>query len=91
MTRASAGLRELERFATELGWSGRRTGSGHVRWTHPEVKTALVTAMTSSGDYVKLEKRRLRKLLADARAEKPPCDGTAVGVASRNAKGPPAR
>lgn len=67
MSRSRKSLRDLRRHAESLGWVARWTGSGHLRWTHPEVPGAIVTAGTPGKDCLALEKGRFTKALAVAR------------------------
>jgi hypothetical protein len=75
VSRHGRNLRELTRHAESLGWTGKRTGSDHIRWTHPEVPEALVTALTPGGDYLKIEKARFARRLEQARAGTLPTRG----------------
>jgi predicted RNA binding protein YcfA (HicA-like mRNA interferase family) len=67
MSRHAHNLRELIRHAEALGWTGRRTAANHIRWTHPDVPEALVTASTPGSDCIKTEKQRFTRKLAQAR------------------------
>lgn len=68
MGRNTTYLRDLAQHAEQLGWTGRRTSKNHIRWTHPEVPDALVTASTPRSDCLQVEKHRFTKRLEDARA-----------------------
>lgn len=67
MSRSARYLRDLSRHAESLGWAGQRTGGNHVRWTHPEVPGAIVTACTPKKDVLGIEKARFTRALANAR------------------------
>lgn len=67
MSRSRRYLRALRLHAESLGWEGRWTGSGHIRWTHPEVLDAIVTAGTPKKDVLGIEKARFTRTLANAR------------------------
>lgn len=67
MSRSRRFLRDLCIHAEALGWVGNHTGSGHIRWTHPEVPGAIVTACTPRKDVLGIEKARFTRTLANAR------------------------
>lgn len=63
----SAAIRDLVLWAAPLGWSWKRTGSGHIRWDHASVSSPVFTACTPhKRSGTKEERAKLRRALARA-------------------------
>jgi hypothetical protein len=57
-------LRDLAAEAGELGWTWERTGSGHLKWSHPDVQRAVFTAGTPTNrSGIAEERAKLRRAL----------------------------
>lgn len=61
-------LRKLASEAAAIGWTWERAGSGHLRWTHPEVRGPVFTAGTPTNrSGIAEERAKLRRALRLAR------------------------
>lgn len=65
-------LRKLAAEAAAIGWTWERTGSRHLRWSHPEVRGPVFTAATPSNrSGIAEERAKLRRALRLAREQQP--------------------
>lgn len=60
-------LRILANAAQEAGWRWSRTGSGHIRWEHPDVPGPIFTASTPRANGSRRARQKLRTALRKAR------------------------
>lgn len=64
---SNADLRDLAKWAGDLGWRWRHCGSGHLRWEHPEVMGPVFTAASPKSNGTVEERSKLRRALKRAR------------------------
>jgi hypothetical protein len=62
-------LRDLAAWAEPLGFRWRHTGSGHIRWDHPQVRRPVFTASTPRRSGMATERAKLRRALRLAERE----------------------
>lgn len=67
---SSASLRDLAKWAGDLGWRWEHCGSGHLRWKHPEVTGPVFTAASPKSNGTVEERAKLKRALKRAREAK---------------------
>lgn len=56
-------IRDLSIWAKEQGFDWERTGSGHIRWTHPAIAGPIFTACTPRSNGGVEERKKLERAL----------------------------